>query len=256
MTDAEVAIRAALAAGEEIRRAYGTPLDRVDKGGGDFATEADLAAERAVREVLRAERPGDAVLGEEYGAAGRGTRTWLVDPLCGTLNFAANTPLVAVNVALRDGDRVTAAASADPLSGEVFWTDGTGAYLGERRLAPAAGDRLVDLNLDPPFPNGEDFRVATLLTDDAFAGPWRPRVVSSSVALAWVAAGRRAGYVTDGRLRDSVHFASGIALCQVAGAVVTNLAGGAVHTGVEGLIAAADRDTHRALAGLVRRHWR
>lgn len=47
-------------------------------------------------------------------------RQWLVDPLCGTLNYAVGTMLVAVNVALRDG----AAAVADPFSGEVFFTDG------------------------------------------------------------------------------------------------------------------------------------
>jgi myo-inositol-1(or 4)-monophosphatase len=49
---------------------------------------------------------------------------WLVDPLCGTLNYAVRNMLVAVNVALRVGSDITAAASADPFTEEVFWTDG------------------------------------------------------------------------------------------------------------------------------------
>jgi myo-inositol-1(or 4)-monophosphatase len=65
-----------------------------------------------------------------------------------------------------------------------------------------------------------------------------------------VAAGRRAAYVSDGVLVDSVHFAAGIALCQAAGCVVTDLAGQPLPTG-RGLIAAADEPTHRRLLDLV-----
>ena len=225
-SDADVAVGAAGAACEVIRRRYGGAVERFGKGDGDFATGVDLAAERAIRGILRKVCPGDAVLGEERGAEeGDGSRTWLVDPLCGTLNYAARTPLVAVDIALRDRDRVTTAVAADPLSGEVFWTGGGGAFIRrdgrDELLAPEPGDRLVDLNLDLPFPNAVSFRAAGLLSDDVFARRFRPRVVSTTLALAWVAAGRRAAYVTDGHLRD---FTSGIALCQAAGCVVTNLA--------------------------------
>ncbi|MBE1573273.1 inositol monophosphatase family protein [Amycolatopsis roodepoortensis] len=258
-SDVEVAIRAVNAACEVIRRAYGGAVERFGKCGGDFATGVDLAAERVIRRSLREACPRDVILGEEYGAdEGDGARTWLVDPLCGTVNYAAHTPLVAVNIALRIGNDVTVAVSADPLSGEVFWAgDGWAALRRDSRdepLTPAAGDGLVDVNLDPPFPNAASFRAARMLTDDAFAGRFRPRVLSTTLALAWVAAGRRAAYVTDGHLRDSVHYTSGIALCQAAGCVVTNLAGQAVHTGIQGLVAAADPATHRDLVDVVSRH--
>jgi myo-inositol-1(or 4)-monophosphatase len=71
------------------------------------------------------------------------------------------------------------------------------------------------------------------------------------LAVAWVAAGRRAAYVSDGRLHDSVHFAAGIALCQTAGCVVTGLDGHAPHTGTGGLVVAADHETHTALLDLI-----
>jgi myo-inositol-1(or 4)-monophosphatase len=66
-----------------------------------------------------------------------------------------------------------------------------------------------------------------------------------------VAAGRRAAYVTEGDLRDSVHFAAGIALCQAAGCIVTGLRGQPLHTGAGGLIAAADQHTHTALIRII-----
>ncbi|WP_282694161.1 inositol monophosphatase family protein [Streptomyces sp. CC208A] len=256
LSDAEVAAAAARAGAEVVRRLHGQDLDRVDKGGGDFATAADLASERAALDVLRTARPDDAVLGEEGGQRGEATnpRQWLVDPLCGTLNYAVGNKLVAVNVALRGG----AAAVADPFGGEdgeVFRTDGTRAWGPDGALlAPTAATGLVDVNLDPPFPGAPGFRAVDLLAHPDFTAGFRPRVVSTSLALAWVAAGRRAAYVTDGGdLSDSVHFAAGIALCRAAGCVVTGLDGTPLGEGpTRGLVAAADATTHARLMAMIR----
>nr|WP_232523252.1 inositol monophosphatase family protein [Nocardioides sp. MAH-18] len=247
---------AATAGADVVRAAYGGAVTRHAKGGLDFATDTDVAAERAILGVIATARPDDARVGEESGASeGTTGRTWLVDPLCGTLNFAAETPLVAANVALRDGAATLAAASADPVTGELFWADASGAFCRrggtDAPLRPSASSRLVDVNcdgpLDRPFVGGQ------LVADPAFRAAFGPRVVSSTIAVAWVAAGRRAGYVTDGRLADSVHFAAGTGICEAAGCVVTDLAGAPWRTG-RGLIAAADAETHAQLLELVRPH--
>ncbi|KAB1922805.1 inositol monophosphatase family protein [Micromonospora sp. ALFpr18c] len=257
ITDRDLVIEAATAGAAVVCAHYGASLTRFEKSGGDFATTADIEAERAILDVLHAARPDDVVVGEESGRTGTGGngREWLVDPLCGTLNFAVHTMLASVNVALRAGTRVVVAASADPFADEVFWTDGAGAYVRrggvDERLVPSAGSTLVDVNLDPPFPNASVFRAARLLADDGFIGQFRPRVVSTTLAVAWVAAGRRAAYVTDGHLHDSVHFAAGIALCQASGCVVSGIDGQPLHTGAGGLVVAADERTHAALLALV-----
>ncbi|WP_410810775.1 inositol monophosphatase family protein [Micromonospora sp. 067-2] len=256
ITDEELAVTAAQAGAAVVRASFGAELTRFDKSGGDFATAADIAAEEAVLDVLRSARPEDSVTGEESGRTGDrlADRMWLVDPLCGTLNFAVRTMLVGVNVALRTGSQVRVAASADPFADEVFWTDGARAYVRrdgvDAQLTPSAESGLVDVNLDPPFPNSPDFRAVRLLADAGFVERFRPRVVSTTLALAWVAAGRRAAYVTDGDMRDNVHFSSGIALCQAAGCVVTGLDGQPPRSGAVGLIAAADHRTHTALLAL------
>ncbi|MEU4238896.1 inositol monophosphatase family protein [Actinoplanes sp. NPDC026619] len=253
--DHELAIAAAGAGATVVRARFGQQLSRVDKGAGDFATEADIEAEKAILEVLRAGRPADAVLGEESGRTGSGERTWLVDPLCGTLNFAARTTMVAVNVALRSGPDILAAASADPFGEEVFWTGGAGAFRRhggrDEPLLPSGGSRLVDLNLDPPFPSAPGFRAVNLLADPEFGTAFSPRVLSTTLPLAWVAAGRRAGYLSDGHRDWTVHSAAGIALCRAAGCVVTDLSGEPLHSASRGLLAAADPRTHAAFLALI-----
>jgi myo-inositol-1(or 4)-monophosphatase len=257
--DVDLAITAANAAAEVIRGRFGTELIRTDKGGGDFATDVDLEAEQVIVDMLLAHRPADRIVAEESGQVGSpdADRSWFVDPLCGTLNFAAGTGPVAVNVALCQGGTVVAAAVADPFAGVVDWTDGSLArrrgHGVDRELVPSPTSCLVDLNLDPPFPNGASFTTVALLADDGFARRFRPRVMSTSLALAWVASGHRAAYVTDGHLAESVHFAAGIALCAAAGCVVTDLRGGPIHGGRGGLLAAADQETHEALLTMASR---
>ncbi|MFD7553047.1 MULTISPECIES: inositol monophosphatase family protein [unclassified Streptomyces] len=256
LDDTAVATAAAQAGADVVRRMYGRRLDRIDKGAGDFATAADVEAEEAILGVVRAARPDDAVLGEEGGQRGGDGvgRQWLVDPLCGTLNYAVGNMLVAVNVALRDG----AAAVADPFAGEVFATDGKTAWVrregvADAPLEPSSATRLVDVNLDPPFPGAPGFRAVDLLAHPGFVERFRPRVVSTTLALAWVAAGKRAAYVTDGGdLSGSVHFAAGIALCRAAGCVVTGIDGGPVGESGRGLVVAADAETHALLMSLIR----
>jgi len=73
------------------------------KRDGSPVTEADRAAERAIREVLRRFDPELAILGEEYGADGDASaRGWLVDPIDGTIAFARGLPLYGTLIALVD----------------------------------------------------------------------------------------------------------------------------------------------------------
>ena len=238
-------------------------MSRVEKGLLDFATEADVESEHAVLEVLRAQRPDDAVLGEETGLSGPPTapRQWFIDPLCGTANFAAGTRTVAVNVALMAGRRNLAAAVADPFADELYWTDGSkaGVTIAGRQsdLKPDPATRLVELNFDTSIPSPTAFHTARLVIDASFLSRFRPRALSTSLALTWVAAGRRAAYVSDGDIREKeVHFAAGRAICEAAGCIVTDLRGRPWQDGGAGMIVAANAETHRALVAIVRPYLR
>jgi myo-inositol-1(or 4)-monophosphatase len=70
LSDAELVVAAAEAGAVVVRQRYGTSFARIEKSATDFATDADVAAERAVAAVLRASRPTDGIEGEELGTAG------------------------------------------------------------------------------------------------------------------------------------------------------------------------------------------
>jgi fructose-1,6-bisphosphatase/inositol monophosphatase family enzyme len=256
-SDAEVALAAASAGSAVVSRLYRQPLSRYDKSPTDFATQADVESENAIRRVIRDACPADTFVGEEGGERPGSDpgRRWLVDPICGTLNYAAGLPLAAVNIALVTPDGVRAAVSADPIAKESFWSDGSAAWVRragvDTLLEPSPASNLVDINCD----GIGDFVGPQLVADPELRGHYGPRVLSTTLALAWVAAGRHAAYITDGDLDGSVHFTAGIAVCQAAGCVVTDLAGGSVYSG-RGLIAAADPATHRHLIQIVRRYLR
>jgi myo-inositol-1(or 4)-monophosphatase len=257
LTDADVGIAASRAGAEVVRRGFGGEHVRTAKSATDLVTETDVEAERAIMGVLSTHRPRDSRTGEESGASDveHSSRRWLVDPLCGTANFAAGTPLAVVNVALVDGGRVRAAAAADPFTAEVFWTDGAQAFRRhderDRLLVPTSESGLVDVNCDGP--TDRPFVGGQLVADPRLRSVFGPRVVSSTLAVAWVAAGRRAAYVSDGSFLENVHFAAGIALCEAAGCIVTDLAGDPLHTG-RGLVVSADLETHARLVDLVAPH--
>ncbi|MEH3079012.1 MAG: inositol monophosphatase [Quadrisphaera sp.] len=131
---ADLAERAARAAGELVRagRAEHSAVTATKSSRTDVVTAMDTAAEQLIREVLRAERPQDAVLGEEGGSTG-GTSglTWVLDPIDGTVNYVYGIPAYAVSVAVVAGEpapprwRPVAGCVHNPETGET-WTAAAG----------------------------------------------------------------------------------------------------------------------------------
>jgi histidinol-phosphatase len=104
-------------------------------------SEADKAAEELIRGQLARARPRDAVLGEEYGSEGHGTRRWIVDPIDGTKNYVRGVPVWATLIALavrgEGGDEVVVGVVSAPALGRRWWAaKGGGAYSG-RSLSSA-----------------------------------------------------------------------------------------------------------------------
>lgn len=94
-------------------------------------SDADLEVERQVRDLLAAERPDDAVLGEEHGLVGSGPRQWIVDPIDGTKNFVRGVPVWATLVALQQDGVVTLGVVSAPALGRRWWAArGQGAWAG------------------------------------------------------------------------------------------------------------------------------
>jgi len=120
----EVAVEAARMAGallgERVRR--GAEREVMSKSTPtDLVSEADVAAERAIRELLLRRRPHDGFVGEEGGREGGDSGlSWVVDPLDGTINFLFGIPQWCVSVAVRDGQGTVVGAVYDPNRDELF----------------------------------------------------------------------------------------------------------------------------------------
>ncbi|NUO58859.1 MAG: inositol monophosphatase [Hamadaea sp.] len=137
----DLARRVARRAAETARRTRTEAIEQVDtkSTATDVVTAADRAVERQIVEELRAARPDDGFLGEEYGvqdeAAAGGVR-WVIDPIDGTVNYLYGLPQYAVSIAAEVDGEVVAGVVVNAASGEEWHaTLGGGAWRGDRRLS-------------------------------------------------------------------------------------------------------------------------
>ena len=101
--DILLANRLADAAGEAIRPFFRSGFAHEAKEDASPVTEADRAAEAAIRRILDAECPRDGIIGEEYGEKpGTSGRTWVLDPIDGTVSFMAGRPIFGSLIALME----------------------------------------------------------------------------------------------------------------------------------------------------------
>ncbi|SLJ94151.1 histidinol-phosphatase [Novosphingobium mathurense] len=99
--DLALALRLADAAGDAIRPHFRSGLNAERKDDASPVTVADRAAEEAMRRILKAEVPRDEIVGEEFGTeAGTSGRTWVLDPIDGTVSFIAGRPIFGTLIAL------------------------------------------------------------------------------------------------------------------------------------------------------------
>ncbi|QEE61809.1 histidinol-phosphatase [Salinibacterium sp. dk2585] len=117
-------------------------------------SDADRAAEEAIRAMLASERPDDSILGEEFGTSGDSRRQWIVDPIDGTSNFVRGVPVWATLIALAvDGVPVLGVVSA-PALGKRWWAERSeGAFVRDaespegRRLQVSKVAALADASI-------------------------------------------------------------------------------------------------------------
>ena len=108
-------------------------------------TEADRVVESELRRLLADACPGDAVLGEEQGTTGAGTRRWILDPIDGTRNYARGIPVWATLVALEENGVVQLGLVSAPALGRRWWAErGEGAYAHGERIGISSVSRVED----------------------------------------------------------------------------------------------------------------
>lgn len=199
------AIEAARVGGAELERWRGKFSVR-EKGRADLVTEADVASQKLVKEVLLGRFPDHLFIGEEdsVGKSPGEVRppadappAWVVDPLDGTANYAHDVPAYCVSIGLWHAGKAIVGVIFDPRQNELFSAaDGLGAFLNEKPIRVSAVPDLDGGMISTGFPANYQKQLRNLeawrkLT--AHAQSLR-RNGSTALSMAYVAAGRFDGY--------------------------------------------------------------
>lgn len=269
--DSDLAFAVALAsgAGDLLTARYEQAM-RVDrKSKRDVVTDVDYASEALVVKAIRDRLPGDAILAEESGRherADRGTedgerrgrgrwgwRTWVIDPLDGTVNYANGIPFFCVSIGLVEGGVPVVGVVLDPLRGDCYaaTAGGPATLNGEPVVAShktELGDFVVSLAIIGRGGIARERRVAHEIRIGR-------RMGSAALALAYTASGRFDAFVQNGGLSLWDIAAAGL-IAERAGAAVTDLRGGpwwnVAKRGPRLSIVAAPQPHHAKLVDLLR----
>jgi myo-inositol-1(or 4)-monophosphatase len=224
----DVARDAAEAAAVELRRRFGERASgvRTKSTPTDLVSDADLAAERAIRSVLADRRPRDAILAEEGGETDGGDVRWVVDPLDGTINYLFGIPAYAVSIACEDSAGTIAGVVLDPSRDERFEAtrSGVSTLNGEPFEGPGRADSLDVAMVATGF--GYDPAVRARQADVLMRVLPRVRdirrVGAAALDLCWCACGRFDAYYERGL--NAWDVAAGGLIASRAGLAVRELA--------------------------------
>ncbi len=260
MRELDVAIEAAALAAACAARDWAQPVSVMAKGEHDFVTPTDKKVERLLIDHLRAAFPGHRILGEESAAPpwnlGDGT-LWILDPICGTANFAFGSPLFCTNIFLmREGEPVLAVV-AEGLRDEIACAvRGQGAFLRAvgGGTTPLHGRRTGStlVNFDSAYAQSENRMAfsAAVLGELALRNRFIIREMGTSATFPMQARGVLAGNIFEAA--KPWDLSAGALLCEEAGHVVTAHDGSPWRPDGSPLVAGCDADVHAELLDCVR----
>jgi len=208
-----IMIKASEKASKVLIRDFGEveKLQVSNKGPADFVTNADLKTEKIIIEELKKAKPNYSILSEEKGfEKNKDNKTWIIDPIDGTVNFLHGVPHFAISIALKDESEIIAGIIYDPIKDEMFYAEkNNGAYFNNQRIRVSKKNNFSDclfvtggkIELDYDF----SFRKSG----------------SAALDLAYVAAGRYDGYFQ--RNLNIWDIAAGIIILNEAGGLINEI---------------------------------
>ena len=182
-----IMIKASEKASKALIRDFGEieKLQVSSKGPSDFVTNADIKTEKIIIEELKKAKPHYSILSEEKGLELNKdkNKTWIIDPIDGTINFLHGVPHFAISIALKIEKEIIAGLIFDPIKNEIFYAEkNNGAYFNNQRVRVS---RKNDVN-ECLFGTGGKL-------DKNYNFLYR-KSGSAALDLAYVAAGRYDGY--------------------------------------------------------------
>jgi myo-inositol-1(or 4)-monophosphatase len=247
-------LRLATQAGELLlRRLPGRRTIRTKRNSSDVVTEMDLRSEKLILGAIRREFPGDEIVAEESGRAGRSRRRWFVDPLDGTVNYAHGLPIFCVSIGFELDGVMESGVVFAPALGELFTASrGRGAFRNGRPIRCSPQRDLRRSLLCTGFPYAFDGKKRNLSWWGAFLPRAQAlrRLGSAALDLCFTACGVFDGF-WEFRL-GPWDIAAATLIAREAGAVVTDFRGGPVDL-FEGEVLVANPALHAAMKRIIAR---
>jgi myo-inositol-1(or 4)-monophosphatase len=200
-----------------------------DKEGiNNWVTEADLAAEKAIIDVIKADYPDHFILSEEVGEMATGSNTkWIIDPIDGTINYASGIPLCCVSIGVEQNGEMILGAVYNPFIDELFFAQkGFGASLNDKKISVSKKTEVLHSCLVTGFPYTYlDMENGPLEVFERLVRKGVPvrRLGSAAIDLCWVAAGRFEGFFEHSL--SAWDSAAGYLIVEEAGGKVTDMNG-------------------------------
>lgn len=195
----------------------------------DFVTDVDKACEAAISSIITENFPEDSMLCEE-GTIITGTsgRTWIVDPLDGTLNFIHSFPVFSISIALKESDdELLTAVVYQPVLKELFTAErGQGAYLNGKKITISSRTDRESFLIGTGMPFKEYHYLESyigMLKEVIHDSAGIRRAGSAALDLAYTACGRFDGF-WEYKLFPW-DFAAGVLLVREAGGTITDFSG-------------------------------
>lgn len=208
---------------------------------GDFVTHADCLSEKQIVSAVKKRFPTHSILSEECGFVEEECRAaccWIIDPLDGTMNYAARNPFYAVSIALVKDDELECGVVYAPELKELYWAEkNKGAFLNSQRLRVSHRNNLENA----VFMRGRyiNFKKSGLVKEFEALSERAPNTRNygcTSLHLAHVAAGKLDAAVI---VRNNAwDYAAGVLLVKEAGGVITDFEGRPWNLETKHLIAA------------------
>ena len=246
-----VAVRAARAAGQLIRRQFRQPQDVSQKGTADIVTQVDRDAEDLIVRSIRKAFPDHGFWGEEgHRLNANAECIWVIDPLDGTKNYARGIPFFCTSIALVVRGQPVLGVIHAPLHAETFHAEkGRGTYLNRERVEfqrrPSLQQASVYFGLNP-YRREENPQLALPILLRLYPELDMVRNSgSAALSLAYVAVGR-----LDIAYHDRVNawdMLAGVVLIEECGGVATDFSGGRISLSSRDVIAANTPAFHAAV---------
>ncbi len=222
----EVAIKAALKAGEIVKGHFNTDILKELKEDTSIVTLADKESEEIIKKIILEKFPDHSILGEETGMTDKNSEyLWCIDPIDGTSNFANGIPIFGISIALVHKGEIQMGVVYNPIINTLYYAEkGKGSYFNDKRVFVSKDEKdhsIVSISASRRKQKEEFFRSLASFVPEKFRSL---RIMGCCVLdLAMVARGSTEANIQIGL--SPYDFAAGVLLVQEAGGMITNFDG-------------------------------